>query len=320
MTLPPADFDSPWKEALERYFQDFMAFFFPAAHAGIDWTRGYTFLDKELQQVQRDAELGRRLVDKLAQVWRQDGGEAWVLAHVEVQGQPEAHFAERLYVYNYRLYDHYRRPVASLVVLGDEQPNWRPERFGYALWGCEVSIQFPVVKLLDYRERWDELEASRNPFATVVMAHLKTQETRRDGTERCRWKLSLTRRLYEQGYEREEILHLFHFIDWLMVLPEELERSFWDTLEQYEEEKRMPYVTSVERIGRQKGREEGREEGILQKGREDVIDILEVRFERVPGPLRDRIQEIEDPDRLKSLHRQALLVEALEEFARMLPD
>jgi hypothetical protein len=65
----------PWKEVLERYLADFLAFFFPQAYAEIDWRRGYTFLDKELQQVVRDAALGRRLADKLAQVWRRGGEE-----------------------------------------------------------------------------------------------------------------------------------------------------------------------------------------------------------------------------------------------------
>jgi len=60
VTPPQTDYDSPWKEALERFFEPFMAFFFPAAHAGIDWSRGYTFKDKELQRVVRDADLGRR--------------------------------------------------------------------------------------------------------------------------------------------------------------------------------------------------------------------------------------------------------------------
>ena len=31
-----ADYDSPWKEVLERYFAVFTAFFFPAVQAGID--------------------------------------------------------------------------------------------------------------------------------------------------------------------------------------------------------------------------------------------------------------------------------------------
>ena len=62
------DYDSPWKGLVERYFSEFMAWFFPEAHAGIDWARGYEFLDQELAQVTRDAELGRRRVDKLARV------------------------------------------------------------------------------------------------------------------------------------------------------------------------------------------------------------------------------------------------------------
>ena len=53
------DYDSPWKDVLEAYFEPFMAFFFPQAHAEIDWTQGYEFLDKELAQVVRDAELAR---------------------------------------------------------------------------------------------------------------------------------------------------------------------------------------------------------------------------------------------------------------------
>jgi hypothetical protein len=75
------DYDSPWKEALERYLPQFLEFFFPEAHGDICWERGYEFLDKELQQVVRDAELGRRLADKLVKVWRTGGEEVWVLIH-----------------------------------------------------------------------------------------------------------------------------------------------------------------------------------------------------------------------------------------------
>lgn len=58
-------FYTPWKDVIQRYFEDFILFFFPQAHREIDWTRGFEFLDKELQQLTRDAELARRLVDKL---------------------------------------------------------------------------------------------------------------------------------------------------------------------------------------------------------------------------------------------------------------
>ena len=68
------DYDTPWKEAVTNYFPEFMAFYFPDAHARIDWTRGYEFLDQELAQVVKDAELGKRLIDKLVKVASHDSG------------------------------------------------------------------------------------------------------------------------------------------------------------------------------------------------------------------------------------------------------
>jgi hypothetical protein len=62
------DYDSPWKEALTRYFPQFLDFYFPLAHQGIDWTQPYTFLDQELAQIVRDGEIGKRRIDRLAQV------------------------------------------------------------------------------------------------------------------------------------------------------------------------------------------------------------------------------------------------------------
>src|SRR5438874_1934085 len=105
-----SDLDSTWKEALDQFLEAATALLFPQVHAGIDWGRGYEALDKELQQVVREAEVGRRVADKLYKVWRKDGQETWVLVHIEVQSQPDPDLAERMYVYNNRLYDRYRRP------------------------------------------------------------------------------------------------------------------------------------------------------------------------------------------------------------------
>jgi len=310
----PDSLDSPWKEALERYFEPFLAFFFPTAHAGIDWSRAYEFLDKELQQVVRDAEAGLRLADKLAKVWRHGGGEAWVLIHVEVQGQVDADLPERMYVYNYRLFDRYRRPVVSMAVLGDGRPGWRPDMFGYDLWGCEVRLRFPVVKLLDYRTADDALEQDPNPFSVLVLAHLKTQATRRDPNSRLDWKLRLVRSLYERGYSREDILELFRLIDWMMILPEELDRGFETALRQYEESGQMPYITSIERRAAERGRAEGLEQGQLGALREAVIEALEIRLSPLTDSLRADIIALEDVGLLKALRKQALTAESLGAF------
>lgn len=309
MTNQPADYDNPWKEALGLYFQPFMAFFFPQIEANIDWSRGYEFLDKEFQKVVRDAELGRIYADKLVKVWRGDGSEIWVLIHVEVQSQAQSGFAERMYVYNYRIFDLYRRPVVSLAVLSDEQESWRPSAYSYEIWGCRVSLQFPMVKLLDYQTRSDlsDLsEQSTNPFAVIVAAHLTTQQTNQDPQGRYQGKLRLAKSLYQRGYSRQDILELFRLIDWMMTLPDRIESEFKQEIRRFEEDLQMPYVTSVERLARI--------EGILQKGREDVIDVLTIRFSDVPPSLVEAINQIEDPSRLTTLHRQAITIGSLAEF------
>jgi hypothetical protein len=117
------------------------------------------------------------------------------------------------------------------------------------------------VKLLDYQPQWAVLAASRNPFANAVMAHLKTQETRNNKAQRKVWKFSLVRQLYEEGYNRQEIQDLFRFVDWIMQLPKPLEIEFWQDVLAYEEERKMPYITNLERALAEQSREEGREEG-----------------------------------------------------------
>ena len=247
------DYDSPWKEALEAYFPEFLGLLFPTIHGEIDWRQGHEFLDKELQQVVRDSETGRRYADKLVKIHTRAGAETWVLIHVEVQGEVEPEFEKRMYVYNYRLFDRYDVDIVSLAVLADSRPAYRPGLYRRQRWGCDLSFRFPAEKLLDWAKRWADLEQSTNPFALVLMAHLKAQESK-DGVARKGWKMHLVRLMYGRGYTRPQILELFRVIDWLLQLPDDLAQDFKRELIAFEEQEKMPYVTSVERIGREEGR------------------------------------------------------------------
>jgi len=305
------DYDSPWKNVLERFFPDFLAFFFPVAHAGIDWSRGYTLLDKELQKVVRDAALGRRWADKRVRVTGWDGVEDWVLVHVEVQGAREADFARRMFVYHYRLYDRYARPVVSLAVLAEPFAG-RRGRFGYERWGCRMGLRFPVVSLAGYRERWAELDASRNPFAVVTQAHLKAQETAHSDEARYQAKRVLIRSLYRRGYRRAEILELFRFIDWVLVLPEALEDRLWAEMQQFEEEKRMRYVSSFERIAQRRGMAKGMEKGIGQ-GQAKLLKLqIQQRFGPLPMEVETRLRDA-PPEQLEAWALRVLEAASLDE-------
>ncbi len=196
-----------------------------------------------------------------------------------MQSQPESDFARRMYVYNYRLFDRYNRQVVSLAVLGDDRPTWRLHRFEYSLWGCTAGIQFPVAKLLDFAAHEAALEANTNPFAVLTLAHLKTQETQHDPTARRTWKSRLVRRLYERGWSAEDVRQLFHFIDWMMDLPQQLEVDFRQEIQRYEQEQGMPHVFTIESMAREEGLVKGREEGQVKGLLRGIEMGLKVKFE-----------------------------------------
>ena len=162
---------------------------------------------------------------------------------------------------------------------------------------------------MDYETQWNWLEQSRNPFAVVVMSHLKTKETTGSAIDRKTWKVRLVKRLYELGYSRSEVLNLFRFVDWVMILPESLKRTFWDELKTYEEDRKMPYITSVEEIGYERGLEQGERSLILRQ--------LNRRIGTIPDRTIDRINKL-SLTRLESLGEALLDFSAIEDLANWL--
>jgi Domain of unknown function (DUF4351)/Putative transposase, YhgA-like len=291
---PPTKYDSPWKDILEIYFKEFMEFFFPAAHDQIDWTLKIEFLDKELQEITADAEIGRRYADKLIKVYLKNGKEELVLVHIEVQSQEEDDFAMRMFIYNYRIFDKYKKTVTSLAVLGDPKENWRPSSFGYSLFGCSLNFEFPIVKLVDYTQRLSELENLDNPFATVVLAHLAALNTTEDRSERKVQKLALVRRLYSKGFDEQYVINLLRFVDWMLTLPPDIEAEFKIEVKQLEAGRRMKYVTSFERSGIEIGRQEEALSLITRQLNRRLGNINEAELERVGSLSVEQLEALSD--------------------------
>ncbi|MUL36497.1 DUF4351 domain-containing protein [Gloeocapsopsis dulcis] len=311
--LSRADNDSPWKEILEAYFPQAMQFFFPQTAALINWQRPHEFLDKEFQQIAREAKLGRRYADKLVKVWLLQGQELWLLIHVEIQAKAEDTFAQRMFSYNLRIFDRFAQAAISLAILCDSDSTWRPNQYSYSYPDSRLHFEFGIVKLLDYQNRWTELEASNNPFATVVMAHLKTKQTSKKLGERKNWKFSLIRRLYELGLLETDIRNLYRFIDWVMILPKGLEAEFWQELKQFEQERTMSYITTGERIGYERGKEEGKQEGEQTL----VLRLLQRRVGELPQEVRGQIQTL-SVEQLEALGEALLDFTAIEDLLNWL--
>ncbi|GAA6623464.1 hypothetical protein [Scytonema sp. NUACC26] len=95
--------------------EDFLAFFFPAAHSAINWTQTPQSLDKELQNITAGAETGDGIADKLYKVMLLDKKEAWILIHVEVQSYYDVYLSKRIYTYNYPAGDTMQQSVPQPI-------------------------------------------------------------------------------------------------------------------------------------------------------------------------------------------------------------
>jgi hypothetical protein len=173
----------------------------------------------------------------------------------------------------------------------------------------EVEFRFPIIKLLDYAARRAELEESSNPFATVVLAHLDTQETVQDQGDRKDRKFRLIKRLRGRGWSDTQVRQLFKLIDWMMELPPPLADVFWNELKQYEEKEQVPFITTPERYGRIEGRAEG-----ITKG---IEAILRVRFRDAGTQLMPEIRLINDAEQLEKILNAAETAASPEDLRKL---
>lgn len=174
--------------------------------------------------------------------------------------------------------DDYDSPVESLAVLADDDPAWRPDQFAYERLGCRHSLQFPAAKLADDAADEDALLDSPNPFALVTAAHLYTRRTRQSPSARFDAKRRLVRLLYARNWTRQRILDFFSVLDWMMRLPRELEQRLWQDVENIEGERKVKYVTSVERLAIERGLEQEPENGRAQGSASILLHLLNRRF------------------------------------------
>jgi hypothetical protein len=294
--MPVSDLDGAFKEAFHEYLEPFFAFCLEEVHADIDWKRGFEFLDKELQKIMPDSQTGPRSVDLLVRVWRRNGEEQEIYIHIEIQAQPVAGFPRRVFEYHYRISDRYRRPVANFVVLADDNPNWKPDRLTYNLWGCSVDFSYPIIKLSEFAKDLPRLEQSNNPFAVIILAHLKAMQTADDPESRRIGKIGLIKSLYSR-WARDDVRKLVRLIDWLVKLPKELELKVRDEIYTFEQEKQMPHLTSFEIFAMEEGEAKGEVRG-LQEG---IAVVLKLKFGEAGIRLMDEIRQINDPVLLRRI-------------------
>lgn len=148
------------------------------------------------------------------------------------------------------------------------------------------------------------MEASDNPFAAAIKAQLKAMETKGDDEQRYQWKQKLIFDLYHRGYERQQIINLFRFIEWVVKIPAELQTKLEDEIYEFEVKKRMPFLSNMELRaidrGMQQGLEQGEQKG-LQKGLLQTVSLIwETKFGALSRPVRSHLNKL-SPEQFQAL-------------------
>jgi hypothetical protein len=312
-----ADYDSAWKEVLDRFFALVLAFLFPEAHQDIDWTRDHVSVETELRKLLPEAEVGLKRVDKLVKVVRKGSGDEAFL-HAEAQMVPEEDFDRRMYVYNRKAEEVYNSPVVSVAILGDDRVDWRPKRYHFELWGCTKTFKFVTVKLLKWRGKEAYLQKHANPFAVFLLAHLQTLATRHDEDQRAAWKERLMGNFVLRPLDNVDRAEWLRLVDWLMELPRERNKGVWESIYRLvrEKEQGMPFISFFEereQQAEQRGRNDGEKLGLL-KG---IRGALRLRLPEQEKALMARVEQVNDVDLLGRVLDAALAAD-LEQLNRLL--
>jgi len=211
--------DILWKGLLEWVFEDFLRFVFADAEKVFDLEKGFDFMDKELAEIDPEAgkNAGVRYVDKLVKVYRKNGGEEWMLVHVEVQDKTRAKdrpfFPERMFRYFYRCFDRYQKPIAAIAILCGPDGKQLYDRFNYEFMGTRLQYSYNTLCILDYSD--EQLGRSSNPFSWVVLAAKQALlKGKKLDDKLLEGKLFIFRKLWEDGLlEKRKLQAVFRFLE-----------------------------------------------------------------------------------------------------------
>ena len=311
MKKKKTDYDSPWKTVIEKHFSECIQFYYPDLYTQIDWSHPPRFLDQELRQIALKDKNQLRRLDKLVELRFLDHSIEWVLIHLEVQNQKDDSFVKRMFIYHYRIFEKYGRHPISLALLTDSNEKWRPHQYQHTQGGCELILTFPMVKLWDYKQDEKALETHSNLFALVTLAHLRGLTIKKsDEEQRYATKKELFRLLLCAGYSQQRIVDLYRFIDWIITLPDGLDKILTQDLYDSLEGVPMEYVSVLERRAEKKGKIEGKLEGKVEM----LLRLLTRKFNELPVDFVERLKAIDDGQRLDELFDSALFINSLEEL------
>ena len=246
------DKDGIWKDAVEQYLPLLLKRMMPELYKDVNFSQGFTFLDKELRdtiQVSLSEEHNSaKFVDTLVQVPLKSGKNQWVLLHIEVQGKGGEDISLRMILYCCLIFAHYRRMPVALAILTDKRPSEEtPGKFEFSEYGTELLYKYNLFEV--YNQSDEKLLNSDNPFDSFIYAAKKYSDYMSNDAQKVKleYLLKITRNLYARGLNAQDRAKIIIFVSRLINLEDsKLRNQFFEELKKLEGKNNMAELTWIE--------------------------------------------------------------------------
>lgn len=192
---------------IEKRKKEFMAFFALDLYPEIDFEQGVDFKNLELFQLVMKSKKGTKYSDKIVKVHLKNREEKYIFIHIEVQAVGKKEFAERMFKYFY---------------------------------GTKLTYAYNTYRF--YEKDPEELKKLDNPFALAVLAgiYISNNKARKaeDHEKRFYYKQQPISLAFEKySHHTNYLVALLYFIDYMMLIPSDLQEQLYDTLSIAQNEK-----------------------------------------------------------------------------------
>ena len=240
----------------------------------------------------------------------QDEEQEYIL-HLDFQMRHEIDLPERMHIYHALLTASNKRPVISKVIyLERREYKSLPQEYVVSYQGRKENVfTYQAIKLWDYIEEIIAGELKELAPLLVLITKEKNEEV-----------LARSKELIFKSEDekwRAEALSLA-----VTVAGRYFPKDF--LLKFFKEEMKMLQEASIVQDwineGIEKGIEKGKKSGKIETLQEGILDVLEERFGLIKKGVGRKLELIDDPTLLKSLHKKSIKVASLDEFAKILDE
>jgi len=223
---------------------------------------------------------------------------------VEFQENKAKFSIYKLLRYTTDLMESYPQALVIPTVLFTDRTNWRKDviRKLETKLNNRLFLHFEYVffKLFDFNAR--NYFNVNNPVVKILLPKMNYKKDER---------IEVIRQAYSGLFQLASSVLFDKYVDFIDVyaqISEQEQKNLYHEIIQHKE------TAMLAQYIRDKGMQQGMQQGMIQKAKEDVIEVIELRFGKILPEIIDKINQINDPAKLKELHKKAIQIKKIDSF------